>query len=70
MSENGCVWGYFLYGIFGADDFRHAWLRKLGWQGTGTLQAGLLEKSLNSLAEAVENSLDMQTLENIIWRDG
>jgi adenosylcobyric acid synthase len=66
-SDNGHIWGCYLHGIFGNDAFRHAWLKSLGWGDTGISQKHALENSLNALADAVENALDMQKLEKIIW---
>ncbi|MFQ3632000.1 cobyric acid synthase [Roseiflexus sp.] len=31
ISEDGRIWGCYLHGIFANDDFRRAWLRRLGW---------------------------------------
>lgn len=67
VSSNGKVWGCYLHGLFANDSFRHAWLKSLGWTGQITSQAERFERSLEALADAVENSLDMKKLEKIIW---
>jgi adenosylcobyric acid synthase len=67
ISSNGKVWGCYIHGLFANDSFRHAWLRRLGWTGQGISQAERLETSLEKLADTVENSMDMKTLEQIIW---
>lgn len=67
ISPNGKVWGCYLHGLFHNDSFRHAWLKSLGWEGSGVSQNDALENSLNALADAVENALDMRKLEKIIW---
>jgi len=66
-SSNGKVWGCYLHGLFANDSFRHTWLTRLGWTGQVISQAERFERSLEALADAVENSLDMKKLEKIIW---
>src|SRR5690349_13130628 len=67
VSSDGKIWGCYLHGLFANDSFRHAWLTRLGWQGEMTSQSARFEASLNALADAVESSLDMNKLEEIIW---
>lgn len=69
FSTDGNVWGCYLHGLFNNDDFRHAWLRSLGWAGTDALpsEALLLNRSLDALADAVETALNMDLLDKIIW---
>jgi len=67
VSSDGKIWGCYIHGLFVNDSFRHAWLTRLGWRGEITSQAARLEVSLEALADAVENSLDMKKLEKIIW---
>jgi len=67
VSSDGKVWGCYLHGLFANDSFRRAWLRRLGWTGRITSQAERFERSLEALADAVENALDMKELERIVW---
>ncbi|MGE3807532.1 MAG: cobyric acid synthase [Gemmataceae bacterium] len=61
----GRIWGCYLHGLFANDHFRHAWLRSLGWREAGNATVSL-EESFERLADAVENSLDMSTLDAIL----
>ena len=71
VNADGSIWGCYLHGLFANDDFRHAWLKQLGWAGTGAMrsEAALLDASLEALADVVEAALDMNLLEKIIWGD-
>ncbi len=68
-SSNGRVWGCYLHGLFHNDSFRYAWLKSLGWRGQAASQSKRFEESLEKLADAVENSMDMKKLEKIIWEN-
>jgi adenosylcobyric acid synthase len=68
ISVDGKVWGCYLHGLFANDSFRHAWLTRLGWRGEVTSQATRFEESLEQLADAVEEALDMNLLDKIISR--
>jgi adenosylcobyric acid synthase len=65
LSEAGRIWGTYLHGLFENDALRHAWLRSLGWQGSGQLFDR--ELAYNRLAEHVRSHLDMAALQRIIW---
>ncbi len=69
VSFNGKIWGCYLHGIFANDLFRHVWLESLGWKHSQRVlsQARLFNQSLDMLADAVENALNMDLLEKIIW---
>ena len=69
VSSDGKVWGCYLHGIFANDAFRHAWLESLGWQKREWIssQAESFNQSLESLVDAVENALNMDMLDKIIW---
>jgi adenosylcobyric acid synthase len=66
VSSNGKVWGCYLHGLFANDSFRHTWLTRLGWRGEITSQATRFEESLEKLADAVADALNMELLEKII----
>jgi len=71
VADEGHVWGCYLHGLFANDRFRRAWLaglgRRLGDQMVASEGAGRLETALDHLAEAVEDALDMDRLEQIVW---
>ncbi|MDP2990766.1 MAG: cobyric acid synthase [Kiritimatiellota bacterium] len=71
ISPDGRIWGCYLHGIFANDAFRRAWLDSLGWRGPAqsTSQTGLLDRSLETLADAVEGVLNMDRLDKIIWEN-
>ncbi len=70
INPTGRIWGCYLHGIFANEDFRHAWLKSLGWnkRGKKTLStADRFSQSLTRLADTVESTLDMKQLEAILW---
>jgi adenosylcobyric acid synthase len=69
VSPDGKVWGCYLHRLFHNDVLRHAWLHSLGWAGKGISQAEDFLESLETLANAVEESLDMKKLEEIVWEN-
>jgi adenosylcobyric acid synthase len=69
VSSDGKVWGCYLHGLFANDSFRYAWLKKLGWQGEFSAQSARFEESLEKLADVVENALNMNLLDEIIWNN-
>lgn len=67
-SANGNVWGCYLHGLFHNDAFRIAWLTSLGVKADDrVLRKPSLEDSLEQLANAFENHIDIKRLEQIIW---
>jgi len=68
VAKSGRIWGTYLHGLFDNDALRHAWLRSLGWQGTG--QIFDREQAYNRLADHVRTHLDMAALQQIIWERG
>jgi adenosylcobyric acid synthase len=66
LSPDGQIWGTYLHGLFDNDTLRHAWLRSLGWPGTG--QAFDREQAYNRLAGHVRAHLDIDRLCRIIWK--
>ncbi len=69
VASDGRLWGCYLHGLFANDEFRHTWLESLGWESTDRIssRSESFERSLDTLADAVEGALDMELLEKIIW---
>lgn len=68
-SANARVWGCYLHGIFHNDRFRQSWLESItGGLGSSTASNAnhSIEKSLDLLADAFENHIDMNQLEKLI----
>jgi adenosylcobyric acid synthase len=68
INASGKVWGCYIHGIFGNQNFRQAWLSSLGWERTsaGPIDEDPFAASLTYLSDTVESTLDMQYLEKII----
>lgn len=77
-SADGRIWGCYLHGLFGNDNFRRHWLNSLGTRGGSTAPvspsnepivhfADTVDAALNRLANQVEAALDMERLEQIVW---
>lgn len=66
ISDTEKVWGCYIHGIFENHDFRRTWLKSLGWQPqTGELENSIYA-SLDELADAMEEALDMEYLDKVI----
>jgi adenosylcobyric acid synthase len=68
VSDDGKIRGTYFHGIFDRPAFRRLWLESLGWEAAGSavsLQESR-ERELESLADTVESSLDMDLLDRII----
>lgn len=68
-TSNGQVWGCYLHGLFANDRFRQALLRKLGAQEQSLSRDSAnrrLEASLDRLADAFEESVDVENLLEIM----
>ncbi len=61
-SENGCIRGCYLHGIFKNDAYRKSFLRQLGTQGSTLAYADSIEQTLDALAAQMESSLDLDRL--------
>jgi adenosylcobyric acid synthase len=63
-SKDGLVIGTYLHGLFAADAFRHAFLGRLGHDevGGGIAYDGLIESTLDALADHLETHLDLDGL--------
>ena len=63
VSADGRVMGCYLHGLFAADGFRHALLRRLGHAGgAGIAYEDTVEKALDGLAGHLETHLDVDGL--------
>ena len=69
-SPDGAVWGTYLHDIFSADEFRKAWLAGFGAAARRESRKAALDASIEALADAVEASLDMDKLREIIGISG
>ncbi len=68
VSADGRVWGCYVHGLFANQNLRRAWLQSLGWQPAQNWSANdLFTASLARLADSLDESLNMQALERIIW---
>jgi len=69
-SPDGAVWGTYLHDIFSSDEFRKAWLASFGAAARRESRKAELDASIEALADAVEASLDMDKLREIIGISG
>jgi adenosylcobyric acid synthase len=74
VSDDARIWGCYLHGLFANDGFRRNWLNSLqenggrrGHPNSPTPTAERLEAALDRLADAVEASVDMPLLEQIVF---
>ncbi len=67
---NGKMWGCYIHGIFGNQNFRRAWLSSLGWDSANTspIDQDPFAASLTYLTDTVESALDMNYINQIIER--
>jgi adenosylcobyric acid synthase len=63
VSDDGLVAGCYLHGLFASDEFRRAYLERLGRQERATLRyEAQVEQTLDQLAEHLEQHLDADRL--------
>ncbi|MEX0343997.1 MAG: cobyric acid synthase [Rhizobiaceae bacterium] len=62
VSEDSKVWGTYLHGIFGADDFRHQLLESLGASGPMVRYRQSVETALDRIADTLERTVDCQAI--------
>jgi len=70
INSDGRIWGCYLHGIFANQNFRHAWLRYLGWRETNEkilYSFDIFAQALTQLTNEFENAIDMRKLETILW---
>jgi len=61
-SADGRVWGTYLHGLFGADEFRGRFLQSLGVQGAGIDYRAEVERALDEIAAELETHLDCDAI--------
>ncbi|MBT4311009.1 MAG: cobyric acid synthase [Anaerolineae bacterium] len=66
-SEDGKIWGCYVHGLFANEKLRRAWLKSLGWKEDSAGEKDPFAESLTRLADTLEETLDMELLEKIIW---
>ena len=68
ISPNGLCWGTYMHGIFDDLFFRRSFLISLGWEPSeqGESEEVLREKEFERIADVVEMSIDMNTLDRMI----
>jgi adenosylcobyric acid synthase len=62
IAADGHVAGCYLHGLFASDPFRRSFLRALGAEPGNLAYAGLIEKTLDALADHLEANLDVAAL--------
>ena len=63
VSDDGLVCGCYLHGLFTSDDFRHAYLGRLGRRERTALRyEDLVEQTLDKLADHLEHHVDADHL--------
>jgi len=60
ISADGRVQGSYLHGLFSSDDFRRAWLARLGVSSFGEGYSARMESALDALAGHIEKHLDVE----------
>ena len=68
VSAGGKCWGSYMHGIFDNLPFRRAFLMSLGWEPAeaGETEEVLREREFERIADAVEEALDMDALDQMI----
>jgi adenosylcobyric acid synthase len=62
ISADGLVHGCYLHGLFSSDDFRRAFLVKLGVSASNESYGAKVERALDALATHIEKHLDVEEL--------
>lgn len=62
VSADGAIAGTYLHGLFGADDFRAAWLAEQNAGASGLAYGAIVEQTLDELAAHIEQYLDLDAL--------
>jgi len=71
ISPDGNVWGSYFHGLFENILFRRAWLHSLGANLQDNYQTAgdPFRSSLALLADTVESSLNMKSIEELLWEN-
>lgn len=70
LTPGGTIAGCYVHGLFATDMFRAAWLNHLGGSSALSSYAQRLEQSLDALAEAMEEHLDVDGLLAVAQESG
>ncbi len=62
VSADGLVHGTYLHGLFTSDDFRRAYLARLGVEASAQHYRARIESALDALADHIETHLDVEGL--------
>ncbi len=66
VSADGRVMGCYVHGLFGSDDFRGAFLERMGSRAdNGLFYKEIIETTLDQLADHLEAHLDIETIQGI-----
>ena len=66
-SRDGRVWGSYVHGLLDNAPLRRAWLADLGWRpDPGAAASRTVEASLDALADAVGEALDMRLVRSLL----
>jgi len=61
-DPSGRILGCYLHGLFASDEFRKSYLSSIGHDTRGFSHRGLIEETLDGLADHLEESLDLDAL--------
>ncbi|WP_099825702.1 cobyric acid synthase [Oceaniglobus indicus] len=68
QSADGRIMGCYLHGLFAADGFRNAFLADLGAPASGVSYDGLVDETLDNLADHLERHMDIDRLLTLAQR--
>ena len=62
VSENGCVMGSYLHGMFKNNDFRSNFLNKIGFKSSNLDYSKNVDQSLNNFADFLEENINVSEI--------